>query len=49
MDVVTPINADRLERLLHEAGYNWEKSQYLIDGFRFGFDFGYWGPHQHAD
>ena len=43
-DVVTPINADKLEYLLESTGYDEAKSQYLVDGFKNGFDLGYRGP-----
>ena len=43
-DVVTPVNANRLEALLRETAYDSEKTQWVLDGFRNGFDLGYRRP-----
>ena len=44
MDTIfTPVNVDRLEYLLETTGYNSQKTKYLVDGFRTGFDIGYQG------
>ena len=43
-DIVTPVDADKLEELLIYHGYDVEKRNYLVNGFRFGFDLGYRGP-----
>ena len=43
-DVCTPINVNNLDQLLRETGYNREKSEFLVDGFKSGFDLGYRGP-----
>ena len=43
-NIVTPINVGRLKHLLEEAGYEEEKTKFLIDGFTDGFDLGYRGP-----
>ena len=37
VNIITPVNADRLEVLLNEAGYNSQKTQYLVNDFREGF------------
>ena len=42
-DIHTPINADRLEELLNECNYDGEKTNYLVQGFKEGFDLGYRG------
>ena len=43
-NIVTPVKADTLEKLLKEAGYDKEKSEYLVKGFKEGFDLNYQGP-----
>ena len=43
-NIITPINVDKLERLLTESQYDKDKTNYLINGFRCGFDIGYRGP-----
>ena len=43
-NIYTPVKPDVLHRLLTEVGYDREKTQFLVDGFRFGFDLGYRGP-----
>lgn len=35
---MTPVDVDRYEQLLIEYGYNKKKTEYLINGFRHGFD-----------
>ena len=42
-DVVTPVNIDRFEQLLQQAGYEKEKTRFLIKGLREGFSIGYEG------
>ena len=44
MNIVTPINANRLKACLEEANYDQDKIDYLYQGFTNGFDFGYAGP-----
>ena len=44
--VVTPVDADALERLLNETHYDINKTKYLVNGFRNGFSLGYCGPKQ---
>ena len=41
--IVMPVWVDKLENLLTESKYNKEKSQFLIDGFKYGFSLGYAG------
>ena len=43
---MTPVNSDNLEQLLNESGYDKDKTNYLLEGFRNGFDLGYRGPEQ---
>ena len=43
-DVVTPVDAGKLQELLEESGYLQNKTSFLVDGFRCGFDLGYAGP-----
>ena len=43
-DLATPIDADRLEQLLRETDYDESKTNFLVRGFRQGFDLGYRGP-----
>lgn len=40
-NIVTPVDAAALEHLLKECGYNANKSQFLINGFKHGFSLGY--------
>ena len=42
-DIVTPIDADELEKILIQTKYNKEKTEYLVNGFHHGFDIGYSG------
>ena len=42
--IVTPVNADVLERMLIESRYDREETAFLVNGFRNGFDIGYEGP-----
>ena len=43
-NIVTPINALRLEELLVGSGYNRNETEFLVKGFTNGFDIGYAGP-----
>ena len=43
VNLVTPVNADKLEQFLHESSYDPVKTQFLVEGFRKGFDLGYRG------
>ena len=40
---ITPLNINKYEYLLKASGYNPEESQFLLNGFHHGFDFGYSG------
>ena len=42
--ITTPLNVDRFEQFLVEEEYNTTEHDFLIDGFRNGFDIGYTGP-----
>ena len=42
-DIVTPVNADNLRRLLIESGYDQYKITYLYEGFKEGFELHYEG------
>ena len=42
-NLITPVDADRLEQILLESNYNKSKTQFLVDGFRNGFTLGYQG------
>ena len=43
-NLVTPVHVDKFIGLLRESGYSQTETQFLEDGFRFGFDIGYQGP-----
>ena len=42
-NVVTPVNVDRLEKLLIQSGYDKKKAAFLVKGFRNRFSLGYQG------
>ena len=42
-DIVTPVNPDRFEQLLLEMNYDKEETEFIIQGFRYGFPLGYEG------
>ena len=44
---MTPLNVDRFEELLADSSYDSVKAQFLINGFRQGFNLGYEGPTSH--
>ena len=48
-DIVSSVKVDILENLLIEAAYDSNKTQFLVEGFRHGFDLGYRGPSQCQD
>ena len=48
-DIVTPINADRLEELLLKSNYNKKDRDFLTIGFKEGFDINYTGPKNRRD
>ena len=43
-NVFTPVNAEQLDRLLIETEYDTTKRNFIVEGFRNGFDLGYRGP-----
>ena len=49
MDVTTPIAVDEYERLLKKSKYDEIEAEYLVNGFREGFDIGYRGPVHRRD
>ena len=42
--IITPVNVDELERLLVQTNYDKKETEFLVNGFRYGFDIGYKGP-----
>ena len=38
-----PVRVDQYEKLLIDSGYDQQKTEFLVDGFRNGFDIGYQG------
>ena len=49
VNIESPIKVDVLEELLNKFGYDAAKTQYLVNGFRNGFDIGYRGPLDRKD
>ena len=49
MDIVTPVNADELERLLKLSNYDPMETKFLVDGFRRGFSIDYQGEECRKD
>ena len=47
--VITPVNAQLLGRKLKAAGYDTDKTKFLVDGFMEGFDLQYNGPSERTD
>ena len=47
--IETPVDVDRYEDLLKRSRYDREETEFLIHGFRHGFDIGYRGPEQRWD
>ena len=43
-NIYTPVKHDQLQKLLNMANYNKEETEFLVNGFREGFDLGYRGP-----
>ena len=48
-DITTPINVKALQTCLEESNYDEAKTQFLVDGFSHGFDFGYRRPSSRRD
>ena len=44
-NIVTPVDANMLETLLNQHGYDQSKTEKLVKGFRTGFELGYQGSH----
>ena len=42
-NIVTQVNADRLEQLLIESKYNTQETEFLGNRFKYGFPIGYKG------
>ena len=42
--VVTPVKVDVLDRLLRDSNYDSTEREFLVQGFKEGFDIGYAGP-----
>ena len=42
--IVTPVKVNEYKKLLEQAGYDKDKTRYLVDGFTYGFSLGYEGP-----
>ena len=47
--IYTPVDADQLERLLQLTDYDPVEIEYLVQGFRMGFNFHYEGPTDRKD
>ena len=43
-EIVTPVDVNRLEKLLTDADYDVAERNFIISGFRYGFSIGYNGP-----
>ena len=48
-NIVTPVKVDVLERLLKQSNYDTQETEYLVNGFRNGFDIHYDGPKDRKD
>ena len=45
----TPVKAEIFRKLLKQSGYDANKTEYLLDGFKNGFDISYRGPQNRKD
>ena len=43
-NIITPVDADKLEQFLKKTNYDKKETEFLVNGFRNGFDLGYRGP-----
>ena len=43
-NVVTPVDADKLNQLLLDSEYPDQERRFLVKGFKHGFSLGYQGP-----
>ena len=48
-EIITPIKVDVYKNYLQDANFNRGKSEFLVQGFREGFDIGYHGPFNRHD
>ena len=48
-NIVTPVDANCLETLLRQSHYDAKETEFLVNGFKFGFPLGYEGPQDQAD
>ena len=48
-NICTPVNPEVLKRMLLEANYDMAETEFLYNGFKFGFDIGYKGPKVRTD
>ena len=48
-NIVTPVKVEELERLLKLSKYDAEETNFLVDGFKNGFNIGYEGPVNRQD
>ena len=48
-NIQTPLDADKFEQLLRESEFNSNETQFLVNGFRSGFDLNYQGPRNRQD
>ena len=42
-EIVTPVKVDKLQQLLQDSKYNKIETEFIINGFRYGFPIGYQG------
>ena len=47
--IITPVNVEVLQRLLKESNYDKQESEFLVNGFKYGFDLEYQGPWNRQD
>ena len=48
-NITTPVNVEELDKLLKLSGYDRNKSEFLVKGFRQGFKLNYQGPMDRCD
>ena len=48
-NVITPVQIDRMQQLLHESKYDKDETKFIINGLRKGFEIGYRGPRNRRD
>ena len=42
-NIVTPVKVDKLEQLLLQMKYDQKETEFVVNGFRYGFPLGYQG------